>query len=177
MHSKTLEIECLKEILGMQKAIVIGSPGAGKSEFARKLRDVTKIPLYYLDMLWHKTDKTNVSKGEFDIELNKILNLDKWIIDGNYLRTLEIRLKECDTVFLLDYPLGICLAGVKSRIGKKREDMPWLETEFDEEFKQWIENFPEDQLPKIYNLLKENKQKNIVIFRSREEADKYLESI
>ncbi|MCR1899815.1 adenylate kinase [Irregularibacter muris] len=161
----------------MQKVIVIGSPGAGKSEFARKLRDAMKIPLYYLDMLWHKTDKTNISRDEFDLELNKILNLDKWIIDGNYLRTLEIRLKECDTVFLLDYPLNVCLAGAKSRIGKKREDMPWIETEFDEEFKQWIEDFPEDQLPQIYDLLKENKQKNIVIFKSREEADKYLESI
>lgn len=88
----------------MQKVIVIGSPGAGKSEFARKLRNATQLPLYYLDMLWHKIDKTNFTQDEFDIELNKILGKDKWIIDGNYLRTLEIRLKECDTVFLLDYP-------------------------------------------------------------------------
>lgn len=161
----------------MQKVIVIGSPGAGKSEFARKLRDATQLPLYYLDMLWHKADRTNISRDEFDLELNKILNLDKWIIDGNYLRTLEVRLKECDTVFLLDYPLNVCLAGVKSRIGKKREDMPWIETEFDAEFKQWIEDFPEDQLPQIYDLLKENKQKKIVIFKLREEADKYLESV
>lgn len=43
----------------MKKLIVIGSPGAGKSTFARKLRDVTGLPLFYLDMLWHKSDKTN----------------------------------------------------------------------------------------------------------------------
>lgn len=162
----------------MQKIIVIGSPGAGKSEFARKLRDAARIPLYYLDMLWHKADKTNISVEEFDTKLNQIMQLDKWIIDGNYLRTLEIRLKKCDTVFLLDYPLDICLAGAESRIGNRREDMPWIETEFDAEFKQWIINFSKEQSPRIYELLDKNKENiNIVIFKSRKEADKYLKLI
>ena len=40
----------------MRKIIIIGCPGAGKSTFARKLRDDTNLPLYYLDMLWHKED-------------------------------------------------------------------------------------------------------------------------
>lgn len=82
-----------------QKAIVIGSPGAGKSTFSRKLRDMTGLPLYYLDMLWHKPDKTTISKEEFDFKLKKILIKDNWIIDGNYNRTIEMRLKYCDTVF------------------------------------------------------------------------------
>lgn len=43
-----------------QKAIVIGCPGAGKSTFARILSDKTNLPLYYLDMLWHKPDRTTV---------------------------------------------------------------------------------------------------------------------
>lgn len=133
----------------MRKVIVIGCPGAGKSTFARKLRDDTNLPLYYLDMLWHKEDKTNISREEFDTKLNDILEKDKWIIDGNYLRTLEMRLKECDTVFLLDYPLEVCLDGAKSRIGKKREDMPRVETELDEEFKQFIEDFSKEQLPQV----------------------------
>ena len=88
----------------MRKVIVIGCPGAGKSTFARKLRNATNLPLYYLDMLWHKEDKTNISREEFDTKLKDVLKKDKWISDGNYPRTLEMRLKECDTVFLLDYP-------------------------------------------------------------------------
>ena len=158
----------------MRKVIVIGCPGAGKSTFARKLRDATNLPLYYLDMLWHKEDKTNISREEFDTKLNDILKKDKWIIDGNYLRTLEMRLKECDTVFLLDYPLEVCLDGAKSRIGKKREDMPWVETELDEEFKQFIEDFSKEQLPQVYELLdKYSEELNIIIFKSRVEAEKY----
>lgn len=160
----------------MKKGIVIGSPGAGKSTFARKLRDKTNLPLYYLDMLWHKSDKTTVSQEEFDRRLCEILQQENWIIDGNYQRTLEMRLQACDTVFLLDFPLDICLSGVESRIGKTREDMPWTETEFDEEFKQWILDFPKNQLPQIYALLENYKDnKEIIIFKSREEADVYFE--
>lgn len=53
----------------LNKVIVIGSPGAGKSTFSRKLRDVTGLPLYYLDMLWHKPDRTTISREEFDTKL------------------------------------------------------------------------------------------------------------
>lgn len=88
----------------MQKIIIIGSPGSGKSTFSRKLRDVTGLPLFYLDMLWHLPDRTNVSREEFDRRLSEILSGEKWIIDGNYQRTLELRLRECDTVFLFDLP-------------------------------------------------------------------------
>lgn len=161
----------------MKKIIVIGSPGAGKSTFARKLREKTGIPLYYLDMLWHKPDRTNVSQEEFDAGLDSILCQDEWIIDGNYLRTLERRLKACDTVFFLDYPLEVCLSGAVSRIGKKREDMPWVEEEFDEEFRQWIIDFPRDQLPFIDKKLEQYRSKReIILFKSRQEAEYYLKN-
>ena len=161
----------------MKKIIVIGSPGAGKSTFARKLREKTGIPLYYLDMLWHKPDRTNVSQEEFDAGLDSILCQDEWIIDGNYLRTLERRLKACDTVFFLDYPLEVCLSGTASRIGKQREDMPWVEEEFDEEFRQWIIDFPRDQLPFIDKKLEQYRSKReIILFKSRQEAEYYLKN-
>ena len=162
----------------MLKVIIVGCPGAGKSTFARKINQITNLPLYHLDMLWHKPDRTNISKEKFDEELKKILKKDKWIMDGNYQRTLEMRLKECDTAFLLDYPLEVCLSGAQSRIGKKREDLPWLEEKFDENFKNWILNFEKEKLPQIYDLLDKYKEnKNIVIFKSREEADNYIKNI
>lgn len=162
----------------MLKIIIIGSPGSGKSTFARKLRDITNLPLYYLDMLWHKKDRTNISREEFDEKLEKILKKDKWIIDGNYQRTIEMRLKECDTVFLMYYPLEVCLSGAEERVGKKREDLPWIEEKVDEEFKQIIVDFSKNKLPQIYKLLEKYQQnKNIVIFKSREEADNYIKKM
>lgn len=64
-----------------QKAIIIGCPGAGKSTFARILSDKTHLPLYYLDMLWHKPDRTTVDRNIFDEKLKEIVLKDKWIID------------------------------------------------------------------------------------------------
>lgn len=81
--------------------MVIGSPGAGKSTFSRKLRESTGLPLYYLDTIWHKPDRTNISKEEFDTRLMEIVKKERWIIDGNYQRTLKKRLERCDMVFFL----------------------------------------------------------------------------
>ena len=162
----------------MERIMVIGSPGAGKSTFSRKLRDVTGLPLYYLDTIWHKPDRTNISREEFDEKLMEIVKEDRWIIDGNYQRTLKKRLERCDTVFFLDYPLEVCLEGAAARIGKKREDLPWLETELDEEFRQYIIDFSKDQLPEIYSLLEEyKKDRDIFIFHTREAANIYLRNL
>lgn len=158
-----------------QKAIVIGCPGAGKSTFARILSDKTHLPLYYLDMLWHKPDRTTVDRKVFDEKLKEIISKDKWIIDGYYGRTLEMRIQSCDTIFLLDFAVDECLSGAESRIGKQRVDMPWIETEFDEEFRQWIIDFPKNELPIVYELLDRYKsEKNIYVFHSRSDIDHYL---
>ena len=139
-----------------KKIIVIGCPGSGKSTFARKLCDAMGLPLYYLDMLFHRPDRTTAAHEEFDAALAGILAKDRWIIDGNYLRTLPMRLAACDAVFFFDLPTKQCLEGASSRIGTVREDLPWVETELDPDFCQYILDFPSDQLPRIRALLQEN---------------------
>ena len=129
-------------------------------------------------MIWHKPDGTNISREEFDKQLDSIISRDSWIIDGNYQRTLETRIKACDTVFLFDLPTEICIEGALSRIGKKREDMPWFENELDPEFRQSIESFRANQLPEVYRLLEKYKNnREIVVFRTREQADKFIEKL
>jgi len=158
------------------KIIVIGCSGSGKSTFAKKLKDIVNCPLYHLDLMWNKPDKTTITREEFDKELEKILKTDKWIVDGNYQRTLETRLKVCDTVFLLDYSVDVCLSGAVSRVGTLRDDMPWFEENLNEEFKQRIIDFRNDKLPEIYTLLEQySDNKQIIIFKTREDADLYLE--
>ena len=159
----------------MNRIIVIGSPGAGKSFFARKLRDMTGLPLYYLDKIYHKPDRNTVTCEEFDRKLLEIMQTDNWIIDGNYQRTLPIRFEACTDVFFLDYPLEQCLEGAALRIGIKREDLPWIAEEFDPEFRQYILDFHRDQLPRIYELVEQYQDiKRITIFHSREEADEWI---
>lgn len=162
----------------MRRVNIIGCPGAGKSTFARKLSEKTGLELFYLDMIWHKPDKTTVARDEFDLRLNEIFERDTWIIDGNYLRTMERRLSECDTVFFFDLPTEVCLEGAASRVGKKREDMPWVETEVDEDFLRRILDFEKDQKPKIHEYLEKIKSgKEIIIFKSHREADDFIASL
>ena len=162
----------------MKKAIIIGCPGSGKTTFAEKLQKKTGLPLYYLDAIWHKPDRTHITREDFDARMREIFAEEAWIIDGNYSRTIEMRLKECDTVFLFDLPTEVCLQGAIDRLGKERYDMPWINTELDPAFKSEIERFVTEMLPIVYNLLEKHGQsKKIVIFKSREAADEYIKTI
>ena len=158
----------------MKKVIVIGCPGSGKSTVSRALHNKTGISLYHLDMMYWNADKTTVKKSVFLERLSAVLEKDEWIIDGNYSSTMELRMAACDTVIFLDYPLDVCLDGIRERRGKPRSDMPWIETEEDAEFIEFIKSYNEQQMPKVIELLEKYSDKNIVIFKSREQADAFL---
>lgn len=163
----------------MKKIIVIGCPGSGKSTFSKSLHKITKIPLYHLDMLFWNEDKTTVEKSVFLDRLSKIIENSEWIIDGNYGSTIELRLKECDMVIFLDYPLEICLEGIKERRGKERTDMPWVEAEDEEdaEFIEFIKNYNSQSRPQVMELLDKYSDKKIIIFRNRDEANEFLKQM
>ena len=158
----------------MKKIIIIGCPGSGKSTVSRALHNKTGIPLYHLDMMYWNADKTTVEKSVFLERLSDVLEKYEWIIDGNYGSTMELRMAACDTVIFLDYPLDVCLDGIRERRGKPRSDMPWIETEEDAEFIGFIKNYNERQKPKVLELLEKYDDKNIIILRSREQADAFL---
>lgn len=161
----------------MNKVIVIGCPGSGKSFFSKELHNKTNLPIYHLDNLYWNEDKTTVSRTLFNERLNKILNEDFWIIDGNYSRTMERRIAYCDTVIFLDFETELCLDSVKERMGKKRSDIPWVETEEDAELTQYIKSFDVEQKPKIFELLNKYNNKNIFVFKSREQANIFLSNL
>ena len=158
----------------LKRIIVIGCPGSGKSTVSRALHNKTGIPLYHLDMMYWNADKTMVEKSVFLERVSAVFEKDEWIIDGNYGSTMELRMAACDTVFFLDYPLDVCLGGIKERRGKPRSDMPWIETEEDAEFIEFIKSYNEQQKPKVLELLEKYGDRNIVIFKSREEAEAFL---
>ena len=158
----------------MKKIIVIGCPGSGKSTVSRALHNKTGIPLHHLDMMYWNANKATVEKSVFLERLSDVLEKDEWIIDGNYSSTMELRMVACDTVIFLDYPLDVCLDGIRERRGKPRSDMPWIETEEDSEFIEFIKNYNEQQKPKVLELLKKYSDKNIIILESREQADAFL---
>ena len=160
----------------MKKIIVIGSPGAGKSCFSRELSLLPNIELFHMDNLYWHEDKTRISHEELVSKLNDIMVNDTWIIDGNYISTLELRIKEADTIFYLDYPTEVCIEGIKSRVGKKRDDIPWVEDELDNDFLKFVEGFRTETKPQIESLLEKYNYKRLYRFSCRDDMNKYLYS-
>jgi adenylate kinase family enzyme len=160
-----------------QKIIVLGCPGGGKSVFSKRLHDVSGLPLIHMDNLWWKPDRSHISREEFDRKLEEILQGDKWILDGDYSRTYEVRFQACDTVFFLDYGFEECLSGIKERVGKERRDIPWIEHELDPELVKQVEKYSILNRPVVLSLIEKYSGKNNFIFQSRDEADAWISSL
>lgn len=163
----------------MNRIMVIGCPGSGKSTFSKALHEITDIPLYHLDMMYWNADRTTVDKTVFIEKLSGTIQKSQWIIDGNYGSTIELRLKACDTVIFLDYPVDVCLSGIRERRGKARTDMPWIEKsdEEDAEFIEFIKNYNSINRPEVMALLDKYSDREIYIFKSRDEADEFLNKL
>ncbi len=159
------------------KVLVIGCPGAGKSTFAKKLSKKLALPLYHLDNIWFRPDGTHIERDEFDRKLSELLAHEKWIIDGNYQRTLRKRIEAADTVYLLDIPTEVCIEGIKARRGKKRDDIPFICEKNDEEFLTRVRSFAKNELPEIYKLIRSCKGKRVYILKSRIEMDYFSDAL
>lgn len=160
----------------MKRILIIGSPGSGKSTLARKLSHCLNLPCIYLDRIFWKPNWIKTPKDEFDILLKNELEKDCWIIDGNYNRTLPLRLKYADTVIWLDIPRIICLWRVFWRHGKTRPDMTEnCEEKRDKEFFEFLKyiwNFPAENKVAIENILSEYNG-NVIIIRNNRELKKF----
>jgi len=158
----------------MKQIIIIGCPGSGKTYFAKQLSKIMQIKLFHMDNIYWKKGKTHISREELVCTVDEIMSQSEWILDGNYISTIEQRIKDADTIFLFDYTTKDCLEGVKSRIGVKRDDIPWIETKLDPDFEKWIVDFRKDTLPEIEKILERYKYKTIIRFTCRKDKEKYL---
>lgn len=142
----------------MQRVLVIGPCGAGKSTASHRIAAALGLPLYHLDQLHWKPGWVEGSKEELGAALAPILVQDRWIIDGNYGSTMEQRLERADTVIYLDYPIYLCLWRAAKRVwtfrGKTRPDMAEdCPERFDLEFFRYIANWNHHARPRTEALL------------------------
>lgn len=112
----------------MQRILIIGPCGAGKSTLARELGNRLDLPTFHMDQLNWQPGWIESGKDEIRSRLHVIVAGDRWLIDGNYGGTLVERLGRADTVVYLDFPIRLCVARLLRRIwtyrGRSRPDMP-----------------------------------------------------
>lgn len=161
-----------------QKILIIGCGGSGKSTLARHLGQKLNLPVIHLDkLLWH--DWTQIPQEQFDALLLQELKKDRWIMDGNFNRTIPLRLSYCDTVIFLDFPVHLCILGASQRViqyyGKTRPDMGENCPErFDPKFYKWIWNFNRKNRERYLDLLKRHPEKTVYILHDRAEVASFL---
>lgn len=164
----------------MRRILVIGSGGAGKSTFSRRLSDLLGIEVIHLDKEHWKAGWVEPPKDVWRKKVEELVGGDAWIMDGNFSGTLDVRLAACDTVIFLDLPRALCIWRVLKRVatyrGSHRPDMAeGCHEKLDLSFLLWIWNYPSRTKPKVLGLIEEHSQgKRIVHLRSREAVEKFL---
>ena len=166
----------------MERIMIIGCGGAGKSTLARQLGERTGLPVVHLDKLFWKPGWVSLSREEFDQVHQEAISRERWIIDGNFDRTIPQRLSRCDTVLYLDFSRWACLMGVAKRVlttyGKVREDMgEGCPERFDLDFLKWVWDFNKNKRQKNYRLLEETEGVEVIILKNRREVKRFLETI
>ena len=166
----------------MERSLIIGCGGSGKSTLARALGEKTGLPVIHLDKLFWKPGWVESSKEEIDQRIREEIEKPRWIIDGNYNRTLELRAARCDTIIFLDFHRVTCLLGVVKRIlttyGTVRPDMgPGCPERFDPEFLKWVWNYNRDKRERNYRLLNENVHAQTIVLKNRRAVRKFLKSL
>jgi hypothetical protein len=99
----------------MERIVVVGCCGSGKSYVAREIGRLTGAPVTHLDAIYYDDEWNTAPMDGFADTQRELVARPRWVIDGNYNSTLEIRLRACDTVVFLDVPTQTCLWGIVSR--------------------------------------------------------------
>lgn len=163
----------------MERIVIIGCPGCGKSTLSRTLGEKLDLTVVHLDRLWWTKDQRHISREEFDARLENALKLDRWIIDGNYSRTMDIRLQYCDTIIWLDFSRWVCLWGIFKRYAlKKRESVSDGNPDrLDWEFIRYIWSFNKNNRVLNATRIAKSKHARAIILKNRKEVKKFLETL
>ena len=167
----------------MERIMIIGCGGAGKSTLARKLGEILKLPVVHLDQIyWSPGNWEHLTKEEFDTRLSSELEKSQWIMDGNFNRTMPMRIARCDTIIYLDFNRFTCICQWIKRVitnwGRHRVDMaPGCKEWFDPEFFKWLWNYNREHRENNYRLLNEAEGVETIVLKNRRMVKRFLRSL
>ena len=165
----------------MKRLMIIGCSGSGKSTLAARLGEKLSLPVHHLDRLFWKPGWEEPTRDEWRALQEELCAQPRWILDGNYGGTKELRFASADTIIFLDLPALSCLHGAIRRFlrfrGRSRPDMAeGCPERLDWEFVKRIWTYRRDRRPKTVARLSElEKTKHIIILSSRRAVRRYLE--
>jgi adenylate kinase family enzyme len=163
----------------MQRVLVIGSGGSGKTTFARRLAATLHLTVIHLDAHYWGPGWTPTPAEQWEREIQQFVSQPSWVMDGNYGGTLDIRLAACDTVIFLDLPRLVCTWRILKRglryWGRTRPDVaPGCPERLRWEFIVWVWTYRTRRRPKILQRLRELDTARAVVLTSRTDVERFL---
>lgn len=156
---------------GVQRVAVVGSGGAGKTTFARELGARTGLPVVHLDHHYWKPGWVETPREEWAAFQDELFSQDRWIADGNYGATFDVRFARADTVIVFALPRLTCVAGALWRSLAHRGtavQAVGCPERVDVRFLRWIWRYDEDSRPRLdAALARHRRHLDVVELRSR----------
>ena len=165
----------------VQRVVIVGPGGAGKSTLARRLGARTGLPLIHLDEhFWHP-GWIETPRDTWRIRQRELFAGDAWIADGNYSATLDERLPRADTVIFLDFPVWRTIPrALRRSIGHRgtavqAEGCP---ERVDVQFLRWIANYRRRSRPVVLAAIAEHAPRaRVHVLRNPRAVDAFVDAI
>jgi adenylate kinase family enzyme len=158
----------------VQRVVVVGRAGAGKTYVANELSRRTGLPVVHLDRIFWRAGWHEAPRDEALAELRAAVTGDRWIVDGNFLGSAgPVVSPLVDTVVFIDAPRLVCIRRVLARrvrdAGKERPDLPAPEA-VDWPLVRWIWRWDDEERGKLLALVDRHEQADLVVASSSDEA-------
>ncbi len=166
----------------MNRVLIIGCGGSGKTTFAQRLGAMLGLPVIHLDAHYWRSGWVAAPAEEWARTVERFAAEPSWVMDGNYGGTLDTRLAACDTVIFLDLPRRVCLWRIVKRWlryrGRSRPDIaPGCPEQLSWEFIAWVWSYRKTRRPKILERLREVRHARAVVLSSRGEVERFLDNV
>jgi adenylate kinase family enzyme/GNAT superfamily N-acetyltransferase len=165
----------------VQRVVIIGNGGAGKSTFGRRLAAFTGLPLYHLDRLFWRPGWDPTPDETWVPLVRSLVSTDRWIAEGNYGGTMALRMAAADTIIWLDYPRLLCTRrafwrGLSQRGQTRPHDMaPGCVERVDREFLAWVWTYHDRRRPEVKRFLCSFAAgRDVIVLRNDRQAARFL---
>lgn len=166
-----------------RRVCVVGPGGAGKSQLARQLAVRLRLPVVHLDQEYWHPGWVKTPEDQWRTHVGELASRPRWIMDGNYGSTFDLRFPTSDAVIFLDMPRRVTLPRVAYRRlanrGRSRPDMtPGCSERLSLEFLAWLWRYPHQSRPLVMQALKDHAEHATVVhLRSPREVTDWWRSI
>lgn len=157
---------------------IIGGSGTGKSTLCEILAKKLKLPAIHLDAINFNENWVEIAKEERDKIISAKAKEEKWIIDGNYNKTLKERFDNADLIIWLDYSTYMQLKGVLKRFlktrNRERPEIPGCKERLDFNFIKYVITYNKKKRPEIIEMLKEVPKDKVLIFKKQKDLNRWI---